>query len=144
MDHRFWDRTAAELAGVGELLVWDCPGHGASSKPAGPYTCEGFADDLADVFDAVGWDAAVVAGASMGGCITLAFAGRHAGRVKGVGLIDTTAWYGPTAPKDWEGARREGSYQRSGEPGSVPEIPLVQRGIYRCPPGGGRGRRKGL
>ena len=71
MDHRFWDRTAAELAGAGRVLVWDCRGHGASSKPPGPYTCEGFADDLATVLDAEGWDTTVVAGASMGGCVTL-------------------------------------------------------------------------
>ena len=102
MDHRFWDLTAAELAGAGQVLVWDCRGHGGSSKPKGPYTCEGFADDLAAVLDAEGWDETVVAGASMGGCVTIAFAGRHPKRVKGVGLIDTTAWYGPTAPTDWE------------------------------------------
>ena len=117
MDHRFWDRTAAELNGFGEALVWDCRGHGASSKPAGPYTCEGFADDLADVFDAVGWDAAVVAGASMGGCVTLAFAGRHSERVRGVGLVDTTAWYGPTAPADWE--ERAGKARANGLPSLV-------------------------
>ena len=54
------------------------------------------------MLDAQGWARTVVAGASMGGCVTLAFAGRHADRVQGVGLIDTTAWYGPTAPADWE------------------------------------------
>jgi 3-oxoadipate enol-lactonase len=102
MDHRFWDRTAALLAPAGDVLVWDCRGHGASSKTDGPYTCEQFADDLAQVFDVVGWKTATVAGASMGGCVTLAFAAGHPDRVRGVGLVDTTAWYGDKAPEQWE------------------------------------------
>src|SRR3546814_9671243 len=38
----------------------------------------------------------------MGGTVTLAFASRHPQRVTGLGLIDTTAWYGPDAPTAWE------------------------------------------
>src|SRR5260370_16581027 len=38
----------------------------------------------------------------MGGCISLAFAIAHRPRVSALGLIDTTAWYGPDAPKNWE------------------------------------------
>ena len=56
--------------------VFDCRGHGASDKPPGPYTVELFADDLADLLDHVGWSTALVAGASMGGCVALAFAAR--------------------------------------------------------------------
>jgi len=102
MDHRFWDVLTPHLTAAGEVLVWDCRGHGASAKSPGPYTCEQFADDLADVLDAAGWDRCVVAGASMGGCVTLAFAAAHPERVMGVGLIDTTAWYGVKAPEQWE------------------------------------------
>lgn len=101
MDGNFWRPVAERLADVATVLVWDCRGHGASGKPPGPYSVELFADDLAAVFDAVGWDRAVVGGASMGGCITLAFAGRHPGKVSGLGLFDTTAWYGPDAPAQW-------------------------------------------
>jgi 3-oxoadipate enol-lactonase len=103
MDRSFWDPVAERLGGAASLLVYDCRGHGASDKPAGPYSVELFADDLADLMRAVGWDRAVVAGASMGGCTALAFAARHAERAAGLGLVDTTAWYGPQAPQDWEG-----------------------------------------
>jgi 3-oxoadipate enol-lactonase len=102
MDNHFWDRAAAGLGGAGEVLLFDCRGHGASAKSAGPYSCELFADDLADVMDAVGWDTAAIAGASMGGCVTLAFAAAYPKRVRGLGLIDTTAWYGDKAPEQWE------------------------------------------
>ena len=38
----------------------------------------------------------------MGGCIAQAFASRYPARAKALGLIDTTAWYGPDAPKNWK------------------------------------------
>lgn len=101
MDGAFWRPVAERLAAVATVLVWDCRGHGRSDKPAGPYDVELFADDLASVFAAVGWSSAVVGGASMGGCVTLAFAGRHPDLVQGLGLFDTTAWYGPDAPAQW-------------------------------------------
>jgi 3-oxoadipate enol-lactonase len=100
MDRRFWQPVAERLDGA--VLLYDCTGHGESEKPAGPYTVEGFADDLARLLDHVGWDAALVAGASMGGCVALAFAGQYAKRVRALGLVDTTAWYGPEAARQWE------------------------------------------
>ncbi|MDP2357975.1 MAG: alpha/beta fold hydrolase [Beijerinckiaceae bacterium] len=100
MDHTFWAPIAERLKGEAAILTIDCRGHGKSDKPAGPYTVELFADDLADVFDQIGWDKAVVSGASMGGCVSLAFATRYPQRVTGLGLFDTTACYGAPAP--WE------------------------------------------
>jgi 3-oxoadipate enol-lactonase len=102
MDHRFWDRTVAQLAAAGEILVFDCRGHGASSKSTGPYTGEIFARDLSDLLDHIGWTSTIVAGASMGGCVALSFAASYPTRVDGLGLIDTTAWYGAEAPNQWE------------------------------------------
>ena len=93
MERGFWQPVAARLAGAASVLTLDCRGHGASGKPAGPYTVELFADDLADLLDHVGWRAATVAGASMGGCVSLAFAARYPQRTAGLGLIDTTACY---------------------------------------------------
>jgi 3-oxoadipate enol-lactonase len=102
MDRSFWRPVAERLAVNATVLIHDCRGHGQSDKPAGPVTVEQHADDLADLIDQLGWRTAVVAGASMGGCIALAFAIRHPARVSALGLVDTTAWYGPDAPKNWE------------------------------------------
>ena len=102
MDRSFWHPVIAELGDAATVLTWDCRGHGASDKPAGPYTVERFADDLASVLDAAGIEGTVAAGASMGGTVTLALALRHPGRVRALGLIDTTASYGPGASSDWE------------------------------------------
>jgi 3-oxoadipate enol-lactonase len=99
MDRDFWRPVVAQLDAT--VLLYDCRGHGASDKPAGPYSIELFARDLADLLDRIGWGSAVVAGASMGGCIALAFAAAYPARTCALGLIDTTAWYGPDAPTQW-------------------------------------------
>jgi 3-oxoadipate enol-lactonase len=100
MDRQFWRPVAQRLDAA--VLLYDCTGHGESEKPHGPYTVEGFADDLARLLDHIGWDSTMVAGASMGGCIALAFAGKYPERVGALGLVDTTAWYGPDAPRQWD------------------------------------------
>jgi len=99
MDREFWEPVAAELPA--SVLLYDCRGHGASDKPAGPYTVEQFADDLADLMDHVGWRSVLVGGASMGGTVALAFAVAYPARTAALGLIDTTSWYGADAPKAW-------------------------------------------
>lgn len=101
MAAELWDDVVAALAGEADVLLWDCRGHAASDKPEGPYRVELFACDLRDVMNHVGWTDAVIAGASMGGCVALAFAGAFPERVSGLGLIDTTDWYGPAAPEQW-------------------------------------------
>lgn len=102
LDAGFWTGVLPYLTGDADVLVYDCRGHGRSDQPAGPQPVERHADDLAELLDVVGWNSAVVAGASMGGCIALAFAQRYPQRVDGLGLFDTTAWYGADAPKAWE------------------------------------------
>jgi 3-oxoadipate enol-lactonase len=96
-----WDGVVSELSSEFEILVYDCRGHGESDKPAGPYTVELFSEDLAALLDSCGWTSAAVAGCSMGGCVAQAFAAAYPQRALGLGLIDTTAWYGSTAAKEW-------------------------------------------
>jgi 3-oxoadipate enol-lactonase len=102
MDRRFWAPVATRLAAGAAVLTYDSRGHGASETGSTAFSVEQFADDLADLLDHLGRDRATVAGASMGGCVSLAFAGRYPQRVNALGLIDTTAWYGPDAPRQWE------------------------------------------
>lgn len=117
LDTSVWDSVAAELASDFEILVYDCRGHGRSDRVPGPYSTRLFADDLAAILDQARWPAASVAGCSMGGCVTQAFAGAYPHRVQALGLIDTTAWYGPTAPADW--AQRAAKAAESGFPGMI-------------------------
>ncbi len=100
------------LAADAAVLTYDCRGHGRSDRRAGAYTAELFAQDLRALLDHVGWQAAAIAGCSMGGCVALAFAGAYPERTSALGLIDTTAWYGPDAPAKFreraEAARAKG------------------------------------
>ena len=97
LDRSVWDATVAQLSTEAEILAYDCRGHGRSDRRAGPFTAELFAQDLAELLDHIGWNSAILAGCSMGGCVALAFAGLHPDRVDALGLIDTTAWYGDGA-----------------------------------------------
>ena len=54
-----------------------------------------------DLLDFLGWPSATIAGASMGGVVALGFAAQFPGRMDGLGLIDTTAWYGDNAAGQW-------------------------------------------
>jgi 3-oxoadipate enol-lactonase len=102
MDHTFWNAVIADLPENIDVIAIDARGHGGSDKPHGPYSVELFADDLAHVLADAGWSSAVLAGASMGGSVALAFAARHPRRVDALALIDTTACYGDGAIVAWE------------------------------------------
>ena len=101
LDASIWDGVVARLAVHADILTYDCRGHGRSGKRAQSFTLARFARDLMELLDHVGWQNAVAAGCSMGGCVAQALAGLHHSRVSGLGLIDTTAWYGENAPAEW-------------------------------------------
>jgi 3-oxoadipate enol-lactonase len=99
LDGEIWRPVADRLAERASVLTIDCRGQGTSDAPLGPYSVGQFADDLADVMDAAGWQSAVIAGASMGGCVAISFTARYSSRSAALGLFDTTAWYGTDAPR---------------------------------------------
>ena len=101
LDRSFWDGVVPLLTPHADVLTYDCRGHGQSAKLKMTYTLELFAGDLAHLLDHVNWPRAVVAGCSMGGCVAQAFAGVYPDRAKALAVMDSTAWYGPAAPKDW-------------------------------------------
>jgi len=101
LDRSIWDGVAEKLADRVSVLAYDTRGHGRSSRVPGPFSMEQFAQDLAELMDDVGWPSAIVAGCSMGGGVAQAFGGLYPERTTGLGLIDTTAWYGPDAPAQW-------------------------------------------
>lgn len=98
LDRSVWDGVVKQLEHEAEILTFDCRGHGRSPRTPGPYTAQLFAGDVAELFNHVGWDRAVIAGCSMGGNVAQAFAAEYPERTAALGLIDTTAWYGADAP----------------------------------------------
>ena len=62
-------------------IAVDLPGSGESDKPAGPYSTEGYADQVAAFLAAIGVESAHVAGVSLGAAVGMHLAARHPGRV---------------------------------------------------------------
>ena len=102
LDSRIWDGVVSRLTDHAEVLAYDCRGHGRSERRAMLYSVGLFAGDLVNLFDHIGWPSATIVGCSMGGCVAQAFATNYPTRTQGLGLIDTTAWYGPKAPEEWQ------------------------------------------
>ncbi len=68
----------------------DLPGSGESSKPAGPYSTETYADQVAGFMAAAGIERAHVAGVSLGAAVAMHLAARHPERV--ISLSLHSAW----------------------------------------------------
>nr|MCU0510659.1 alpha/beta hydrolase [Anaerolineae bacterium] len=77
-----WGYQAPALAKRYRLLRYDCRGQWQSEHPAGPYTMEGHAEDLAALLDALGIDRAHIAGISYGAEISMIFASRYPERTR--------------------------------------------------------------
>ncbi len=64
----------------------DLPGSGESDTPAGPYSTEGYADQVAALLGALGIERAHVAGVSLGAAVGMHLAARHPDRVRSLSL----------------------------------------------------------
>jgi len=87
----WWQWVADELPNDIRLLALDLRGHGDSEwvSPAA-YKPHDYATDLsAFIAEEVRGEPPIVVGHSMGGVVTLAFAGRYAERARGIVVIDT-------------------------------------------------------
>jgi 3-oxoadipate enol-lactonase len=90
-----WVPQTAAFAASYRVLQYDCRGQGQSDHPAGPYSMEQHADDLAALLETLRVRRAHVLGISYGGEVSQAFALRHRGRVSSLVLADTVSEVGP-------------------------------------------------
>src|ERR1041384_1402567 len=72
-------------------IAVDLPGSGESDKPAGPYSTDRYADQVAGFLGAIGIERAHVAGVSLGAAVGIHLAARHPGRVRSLSLH--SAWH---------------------------------------------------
>ncbi len=86
-----WDGVVARLGGRFRCIAYDLRGHGATDKPAGPYSIDGFAADLAGLMDALGVARCHLAGFSLGGLIGQRFALDYADRLDRLALLSAIA-----------------------------------------------------
>jgi pimeloyl-ACP methyl ester carboxylesterase len=67
-------------------IAIDLPGTGESDKPAGPYSTETYAVQVAGFLGAIGVERAHVAGVSLGGAVGMHLAARHPERVRSLSV----------------------------------------------------------
>lgn len=88
----YWDRILPLLSSSYRLIIPDLRGHGASSSPNGAYTIEQMADDVVGLMEYLNVPQYTLLGHSMGGYIALSIAQRYSSRLKGYGLVHSTAY----------------------------------------------------
>jgi 3-oxoadipate enol-lactonase len=98
---RVWGGFADRLAATYDVITPDARGHGASGWDGRPFEAADLAADVAALLDGLGLASAHLVGMSMGGSVAMTFAAAHPRRVRRLVLADTTAWYGPQAPRTW-------------------------------------------
>ncbi len=79
-----WAFQVPALASKYRVLLYDCRGQWQSDHPAGPYSMEQHADDLAALLDALGIPRAHIAGASYGAEISLIFGYKYPDKTRTV------------------------------------------------------------
>lgn len=105
LDATIWRAFGPQAASGRTVLAPDLPGHGRT--PSGdPSSVESMADGVAELLGELGLRDVTLIGMSLGGSVAQAVTIRQPELVGRLGLIDTTAWYGPDAPAAW-GARAE-------------------------------------
>lgn len=96
LDHTMWASQIDALGGSARVIAPDLRGFGETPLAAGDeqrgITMEQFADDLAELLDALAINEPVIlVGFSMGGYVALQFVRKYAARVRGLVLCDTRA-----------------------------------------------------
>jgi len=113
LDHTIWYDMVASLENDFALILPDLRGFGLSAIDESPYKLTDVAADLAGLLDHLGIEKTYLAGHSMGGYISLAFARQYPQRVLGLGLVATQAAADTTEKKQGRYAAAE-EIMRSG------------------------------
>lgn len=107
LDRTIWEPVAGYLEPFSRVICPDLRGYGRSPQADG-YRMESFAGDLVALMDRLGIESAILAGHSMGGYISLAFARDYPHRLAGLALVTSQA--AADLPE-----RREARYQLASE-----------------------------
>jgi len=93
-----WEPQARILSGRLWMIPFDHRGHGASPRPAAPYTIAELGHDVIALMDRLKLERASYCGLSIGGMVGQWLAGNHPERVDRLILIATTAYLGESEP----------------------------------------------
>src|SRR4051812_7635558 len=104
LDHTMWFGVIAALGGGVRVIAPDLRGFGKSGAPTGEPSIDAMAQDVINLLDRENIARAVIAGMSMGGYVSLAFAELAREKVAGLALVNSQT-YADT--EDARKARRE-------------------------------------
>jgi pimeloyl-ACP methyl ester carboxylesterase len=90
-DYRIWENQLPVLQKEYRVIVPHLPGTGYTAFQPG-ISMDSMAADILEILDHEKIDKTVILGHSMGGYITLAFAEKYGNRLKGFGLVHSTAF----------------------------------------------------
>jgi len=102
-----WAYQVAALKQHFRVLVYDCRGMWKSDHPAGPYSMEQHADDLAGLLQALEIEKAHIAGISYGGEISMTFALKYTAMVRSLIVSSSVSQIDPllmAIGESWIGA----------------------------------------
>jgi pimeloyl-ACP methyl ester carboxylesterase len=113
----FWLRVSEDISASQSVLLYDLRGHGRSEMSMDHYSPAEMADDLIELIDFLGINAATFAGHSFGGLLVLHAATRWSGKLEGLVLADTRLNYfqpqmRPASWPNWE--HRKHTFQELG------------------------------
>ena len=108
LDHTIWDEVLPLLENNFDIILPDLRGFGQSDVVESQYKITDMAEDIAGLLDQLGIEKATIAGHSMGGYVSLAFASAHPKRMAGLGLIASQASADPHE-------RKQGRYDAAEE-----------------------------
>ena len=90
MSHRVWESQVHSLLEAGFRVVTpDLRGHGASDKPASPYSAEMYAADISALLDALDIETCALVGWSLGATIAATFADDYGDRLDKLVLVSS-------------------------------------------------------
>jgi 3-oxoadipate enol-lactonase len=98
---RNWEWQVNYLAEQYRVITYDLRGHGRSSKPTGPYSIRGFAEDAAALLTGLKAAPAHVAGISMGGMIAFELVVYYPDLLKSLVIVNSVPDMRVTSPREY-------------------------------------------
>ncbi|WP_442594449.1 alpha/beta fold hydrolase [Neobacillus sp. D3-1R] len=88
----YWDKVVTKLSQEYRVILVDLRGHGHSSSNVSPFTIDDMAKDIKELLESLHLGQVYLFGHSLGGYITLSLMEHFPEKLKGFGLIHSTAF----------------------------------------------------
>ena len=90
--HKLWNNIVPKLSHSFRIITIDMPGFGKTPLPENTFSLTDIATQIHDMLAGIGVQHPVIIGHSLGGYITLAYAKKFTGELKGFGLFHSSAY----------------------------------------------------